>query len=913
VTEFLTLVVLGLCSGAVTALSAHGVVVIYRGSGVLNLSHAAMGSLAAFIYWDLHDNFRLGFWVAAVVGIAVAAACGLVVQLLVLTPMKSASPITKLVATLAVLVVVQNGLQLYFGPQELLSAPVLPTALLHIFGMAISENQLILLGIAAGITIALQLAYRYSRFGIATTATAENRRAAAALGLSSGLIAALNWMIGAALAGLAAVLLAPISQVQLDTQSSLIVPVLAAALLGGMRSFPLTFLGGVVVGISQALVGTYVPGLGWSDAVPFVLIALVMVVRGRGISGRPEPREVRPRIGSGQIRPWAATAFVAVVVVLIQWVANPVYLGAITLTICVGLILLSSVVITGYAGQLSLCQFAIAGTGAVIAGLLDSEAHVPFFWALLCAIAGSFVVGLVVGVPALRARGINLALATLGLGAAVQSVLLLNPSYTGGMFVQVPVPHFLGLSLDTFTHPRAYAIFCFVFLLLAAALVANLRRGAAGRRIIAVRSNERAAAAQGINVFGAKLYAFALSAAIAGTGGVLLVFRQTSLTFDQFAPDQSINGVLYSVVGGIGYIFGPVLGSLGEPAGIVPTIFNGQDETFDLWLALVLGLLTIPLLHSAPDGLFVNARNQAAALLRWLHVTRPAASGAAPVPLPAAGAATVPPRRLEVSGLTVTFGSVVALDDFCCTVEPGKVLGIIGPNGAGKTTMIEAVTGFVKPASGIVSIDGVRIDGWKPHRRVRAGIGRTFQSLELFDDMTVAENLRAPADARERWSYARDLLWPRRKQMPGIAVAAVREFRLESDLAAYPDQLSYGKRRLVAIARSLSAAPSILCLDEPAAGLSIVERRELAHMLRRLTDEWGIAILLIEHDVELVMSVCDEVIAIQFGKTIAGGAPDAVRSDPVVIEAYLGSDGAAASAPTADGSGLPVGLQEGAQ
>ena len=907
-TQFIELAIIGLCTGSLIALSAQGVVLIYRGSGVLNLAQAAMGALAAFIYWDLHDSHGLPFFFALVCGVAASGACGLFIHYVVLQPMREASAVTKLVGTLAVLVVVQSALQLIFGPEQRISQPVLPSRMVSFAGIHVGANLLILLGISVVVTVALQIIYGRTKFGIATSATAENRRAAATLGLSPSLIAALNWLFGACLAGLASVLLAPVLQVQLTTQSALIVPVLAAALLGSMRSFWLTFVGGAVIGISQALVGRYVQALGWSDAVPFLLIVLVMVVRGRGLSARPEPREIRPGVGSGQIRAWPVLGFVVGAFVLIQWVANVNYLDAIELTFCVGLILLSSVVITGYAGQLSLCQFALAGTGAVIAGLLASKLGWNFAVALVVAMAASFAVGLVVGLPALRARGINLALATLGLGAAVQSVLLADPNYTGGQFATISDPTLFGFDLNAFTNPRAYATFCLFVLLVCAAVVANLRRGAAGRRLLAVRSNERAAAAQGVNVVVAKLYAFAVSASIAAAGGVLLTFQQTSLTFSaQFTPTASINGVLYSIIGGVGYIFGPILGSLGEPAGIVPTIFGGQSETFDLWLAIVLGLLTIPLIQRAPDGLFITLRHDIAALARRLHLTRRVSDRPpATAELPASGRASVVPRPLQITGLTVSYGGVVALSDFTASVRPGQILGVIGPNGAGKTTMIEALTGFVRPSAGTIQLDGATIDRWSVHHRSRRGLGRTFQSLELFDDMTVAENLMAASDSQDLVPYLTDLVWPRKQKFPDLAAAGVREFRLESELGKYPGELSYGSRRLVAIARGLAAGPSVLCLDEPAAGLSAVERRELATLLRTLVDDWGLAIVLVEHDVELVMTVCDQIVALDFGNTIASGTPAQVRSEPAVIAAYLGDDHAGPQLPDPGSSVVSV-------
>ncbi|MFG2039833.1 ATP-binding cassette domain-containing protein [Dactylosporangium sp. NPDC048998] len=884
--EVVNLVVLGLCAGAMISLSAQGVVVVFRGSGVLNLAHAAIGSLGAFVYWELDVNHSLPFPVAVMAATVVAALAGLVVYTLVIRPLHGASTLTKLVATLAVLVVVQSALQLGYGSDQRIVPNPLPDGNVALGGLAVRGDKLILLAVSVVVTVALVLVYRRTRFGLATTATAENARGAAALGMSPGFVGAANWCAGAGIAGFASAMMAPALQVQLASQLGLVVPVLAAALMGSMRSFGWTFAGGAVIGIAQALVGRYIHTPGWGDAVPLAIIIAVMVARSTGLPSRPQPRETRPRVGSGTIRPLLVVISALLVFVLLNWVLPVEYVDAVTLTLCVGLILLSSVVVTGYAGQLSLCQFALAGVGAVTAGLLVSELGLPFLLALVLGVVLAFPFALLIGAPALRTRGITFAITTLGIASALQGVLFLNSRYTGGSYVTVPVPAVFGWQLDTFLHPSRYATFALVLVVLASLMVANLRRSQTGRRLLAMRSNERAAAAVGINVYGAKLYAFALSGSIAALGGILLVFRQTSLSYvAQFQPIQSINGVLYSVVGGVGYVLGPLTGSLGQPASIIPTIFHGQGDTFALWLSLVLGLGTIKLMQDAPDGLVGLVRQH---LGRLVFRRRPSGAGALAardeVPL------RVAPRALQVRDLDVRYGGVTAVSRFSCTVEPGTILGIIGPNGAGKTSLVEAVTGYTTPARGTVRLGDVTLDGSSAHARARAGLGRTFQSLELFDDLTVGENLLLASGGHRFSSLATDLVHPRKVAFSDAARAAIHEFGLERDLDRLPDELSYGRRRLVAIARSVAAGPSVLCLDEPAAGLSGVERGELAELLRRLARDWGIAIILIEHDVDLVMSVCDHITAIDFGRTIASGTPAEVRSDPLVLAAYLGAE-----------------------
>jgi ABC-type branched-subunit amino acid transport system ATPase component len=243
-----------------------------------------------------------------------------------------------------------------------------------------------------------------------------------------------------------------------------------------------------------------------------------------------------------------------------------------------------------------------------------------------------------------------------------------------------------------------------------------------------------------------------------------------------------------------------------------------------------------------------------------------------------------------VSGVTVRYGGTTAVAEASLTVKPGRIVGLIGPNGAGKTSLVDAVTGFVKAAEGSITLDGRDITRWSPVRRARAGLGRSFQSLELFDDATVFDNLRAASDPRDVGSYLRDLVWPFAPPIPGQVVSAIEEFRLQEDLNRLVESLAYGQRRLLAIARAVATGPSVLMLDEPAAGLGAVESAELAHLVRRLASDWGMAILLVEHDMDFVMSVCDEIVVLDFGRKIAEGTPEVVRNDPAVIAAYLGEE-----------------------
>jgi sulfate-transporting ATPase len=246
---------------------------------------------------------------------------------------------------------------------------------------------------------------------------------------------------------------------------------------------------------------------------------------------------------------------------------------------------------------------------------------------------------------------------------------------------------------------------------------------------------------------------------------------------------------------------------------------------------------------------------------------------------------------LQTDGVSMSFGGVHALSGVSLELQWGETLGLIGPNGAGKTTVIDAVTGFARPANGSISLGGDRIDGWTAARRSKAGLRRSFQSLELFEDISVEDNIHAGSDATtSKLSWLTDLFWPGTHALSPTATAAIRDFELHESLHHLPDELPYGRRRLVGIARAVASGPSIVLLDEPAAGLDEAESRELARLIRRLADERRMGVLLVEHDVSLVMSTCDRVVVLDFGRVIATGTPDEIRGDAGVRAAYLGTD-----------------------
>jgi sulfate-transporting ATPase len=464
---------------------------------------------------------------------------------------------------------------------------------------------------------------------------------------------------------------------------------------------------------------------------------------------------------------------------------------------------------------------------------------------------------------------------------------VLNNSGNG---ISVPTPTFFGWDVDPLFRGNRYAFVAVLILLLISLGITNLRRGVTGRLMLATRSNERAAAALGVNVALVKTYAFVVAAAIAAIGGTVLAFMQPTVTVSNFDVFTSILIVAATVVGGIGYIAGAYIGSLIISGGILSLLLSGLPQ-INNYLPLIGGVVLVANLMVSPDGLVEMNRRGIARLLaaRGKNFSGRGAMRDAHVTLARTTGTIHGDRRgLTVRGVSVSFGGVDAVRDVSLTIQPGEVYGLIGPNGAGKTTLIDAITGFVKVKSGDVFLGDAKISRWSPHRRAASGLSRSFQSLELFTDLTIAENLAVAVESSSWHSYVTDFFWPGRIELSPAASEALRQFDLGELVNTTPKEISFGKRKAVAIARAVASAPSVLLLDEPAAGLDDHEAAELATLIRDLADTWRIAILLVEHNVDMIMSVSDRVTVMQNGAVLAEGSPAEILSNSAVVDAYLG-------------------------
>ncbi|MFI7470411.1 ATP-binding cassette domain-containing protein [Nonomuraea sp. NPDC049646] len=538
-----------------------------------------------------------------------------------------------------------------------------------------------------------------------------------------------------------------------------------------------------------------------------------------------------------------------------------------------GVLLQSLGVVAGQAGMVSLCQLAFAAIGAWTTAQLNVWG-VPgglYVWLPLSGLA-AVPFGLLIGLPALRLRGVHLAIVTLGFAATVDVVMAANsfPGVSRGVVVGRPA----GLASD-----RQFFLFCCGVFALVAVALAVLRRTRLGASWRALKESERATAAAGTSVPGAKLSAFAVSAFIAGLSGALLAGQLAMVVSRNFDPGQSLVAYAVAVMAGAHHAEGALIGGA---LGVLVSELLRRFGVPQQWANVVFAVGAVQAMTQGSgmsDGLRAALRSRRARRSRRSG-DRPGMPAAAGPELPAPGPDGRPPA-LRIEGVSVQYGQVVAVDGVGLTVLAGEVHGLVGPNGAGKSSLVDAISGFVPAGGGLVEVGGVAVagagGGTAVHRRARAGLRRTFQQDRVPVGLSVREYLRFAA--RRSLSDA-ELA----EGLAGLVTAAPGD-----PIAA----LDVGSRRLLEVAGTLLARPAVAVLDEPAAGLGHAESERLGAWLRRVPARYGAAVLLIEHDLDLVRAACTGVTVLDFGRVIAQGPPAEVFAEPGVLRAYLGQEPAA--------------------
>ncbi len=915
-TDYANFLLLGLGNGAVFAALAVALVVTYRSSGVLNFATGALSLHAAYTYAFLRRGeflaplplgprtYDLGgpidFWPALIATLLIEALLGVLLYVAVFRPLRNARPLAKAVASLGVMILLTAVVAERAGPDQILVQAIFPRDNLEIGGIRIVTDRLWFAVTIAVVTLGLAMVYRFTRFGIATRAAAETEVGALVTGLSPERIAMANWAISAAVAGLAGVLIAPLVPLIPGTYTLFIVPALAAAVLGRFSALLPAFIGGIAIGALQSLAvflksrHDWFPDQGAAELIPLVLVLVALLVRSKPLPTRGTlvvqslGRAPRPRS-------WKIPLVVGPAIGLVAVLATTgSYRAAVIMSLIYGVLSLSLVVVTGYCGQISLAQLTIAGVAAFLLSPLTDSWGVPFPIAPLLAALGATVIGVLVGLPALRIRGLLVGVVTLIFAVTVEALWFRNNSFNGGTEgAQIANPELFGIDLGIGIggdYPRsAFGILCLLVLVATAGGVAALRTSRLGSAMLAVRANERSAASAGISVVRIKLIGFAIGAFIAGLGGTLLAYKQTNVTFQTFSVFFGLTLFSTAYLAGITSVSGGIMAGLIAAGGI---FFLVLDRAIDIgpWYAILSGLGVVLTVILNPEGIVGPAHE---ALDRRRQARLRAAADAMPDDDVAASAAveslSLAPGReavsagdtsdgeaaLSVTNLSVVYGGVTAVSHVSLSVRPGSITGLIGPNGAGKTTTMDAICGFTS-CEGQVQVEGRDVTRLAPHRRVEAGLGRTFQGLDLYEDLTVEENVVVGQYVAGSAASAEHL----------DAVLGVVD--LLADRERNVGELSQGRRQLVSIARALAGRPSVLLLDEPAAGLDSSESEWLAERLRAVRDA-GVTILLVDHDVNLVLGLCDEIHVLDFGALIASGPPEAIRNDVAVNQAYLGT------------------------
>lgn len=682
--------ILGLGLGSIYATLGAGLVVVYRGSGVINFAQGAMAMYCVFTFDEARRNgyLRLPWvdflptkwlnvpvsiklsddgvstWVALLLALSMGAVVGLLVHFLVFRPLRNAAPLGKVIGSVGVLLYVQGVAQLNFGGTGRQPESIIPDEPIHNFlglGAAVPKNTLIAAGIALAIGLGLAALFRFTRFGLATRAAAGNEKGAVLLGYSPQKLAAINWVIATVIGAFSAIIAGPLQgSLTPIGLSALVVGALGAALLGGLRSIVVATVAGLLLGSVQGLLQfwsskSWFPEFfrtGIREVLPFLVIVVVLFVRGKNLPIRGTVEEKRLPLSPRPVRilphvlVWGAVV-VAAAFMFQDAGSRTVFALALTTSLVASIIMLSMVVVTGYVGQISLAQMSLAGVAAFFMARMMADGSttstnpfpvsgpgLPWFVAAPLGVVAAIVIGVLLGLPAVRIRGVQLAVVTLAFAISLQTLYLENQSLTdlsAGAPANVRPASVFGIELAStgdkgqLDRP-AFTIFVLVVLVLCVLAVANLRRNGTGRRFLAVRANERAAAAAGINVSRTKLLAFAIASGLAGIGGVMLGFKQNDVSSANFVYQSSIVFLAFAYLGGITSINGAIIGGLLAPAGLVTVVSNYffHDANLERYTAVIGGasLVFTAIIH--PEGIAPFFQSIFQHFGRWLVRARAA-------------------------------------------------------------------------------------------------------------------------------------------------------------------------------------------------------------------------------------------------------------------------------------------------
>jgi branched-chain amino acid transport system permease protein len=666
-TDQLQPTVFGVASGALIAAIALGATLTYRGSGVVNFSVAAMAMYASFIFYDLYANGSLFFpppipslqlvhvnvsngvnvppfpiWVVFVLTMVECAILGLLFHLLIFRPLRKSPALAKVAASIGLFLVLFSTVTVRFPSSEGYSfPPILPQGTWYLHGVAVPINQAVLVFIVIGVAAILWAVFRFTRFGLATRAAAENERGALILGYNPDRLAAINWVVSTMLVGAFGLLFASInSTIDALSITLLIVPALAAALVGRFSSFPVTVLTALVLGSSEAWLlavsnDTWFPGIfkyqgaplqGLATLLPFLVIVVVLFLRGERLPSRGSEASLRMPRAPLPHHPLRNGSILFVLAIASSFLMNSDWRVALEISVVAAIMCASLTVLTGFVGQISLMQMTLAGVSGLVLSKFCDAHGIPFPFGPLIAAAAATVVGLIAAIPALRIRGVNLAVVTLSAAVVIESFVYNLPAFqvgiSSGSQASVKPPSLFGWAFGPYSswrkifgHPSGsvpnpyFTVFCMLVLIGVLACVLWIRRSNLGRRMLAVRSNERAAAAAGVSVPMTKMAAFAIAAFIAGLGGALFSYCFEGVDVLFFSSINSLILIAVAYLGGISMVEGsPISGALFQ-AGLFATFLSAIVHVSPEYAVYIGGVGLIFASINNPEGIAGSIRD----------------------------------------------------------------------------------------------------------------------------------------------------------------------------------------------------------------------------------------------------------------------------------------------------------------
>ncbi|MBS1677625.1 MAG: ATP-binding cassette domain-containing protein [Actinobacteria bacterium] len=901
--DFLPFIVLGIATGSLYGLAGSGLVLTYKTSGLFNFGYGAIAAAAAYIFYFLHQKQHVGWLLSLLLAVIVL---GVVVGFLferLASALSDISSTLKIVATVGVVLIVQGVTTIAAGPDTITLERFLPDAAktFQVAGATITYEQVAVTGVAMAAVGLFYALFRWARIGIAMRAAVDNPDLLAMQATDPARVRRTAWVIGSIFAALSGVLIAPMTGLNSILLTYLVVQAFGAAAIGAFSSIPLTFLGGILIGIGSAISTRYVVQVPWLAGLPSSLPFLVLFVALLVVPKRKLVPLTRVRLRAPpQYRAPTPVRVAVGVVLLAGLIAVPQVVGArlpyFTEAVITGMMLLSLGLLVRTSNQVSLCHAAFAAVGAVAFSQLHVDAGVPWILAMLGAGAVTMAIGALVAIPAIRLSGLFLALSTLGFGILVER-LFYNQSFMFTTFSsgrKMPLP---GFAAD----PKSFFYVTLAALVLTGLLVVLLQRSRLGRMLRALGGSPTAVTAMGLNINVTKVVVFCISAFLAGIAGALLgVDRGYAVSSDPFF--LSFNSLVLLAMLAIAPFAEPWY-AIVALAGVLPGYISGNNTT--VWLNVMFGAAAVVVATQGGPAPMPLRLQQ---LLDRLGRRRPAVEPEGEDEVVRGRPAEPGAPGLSTESLVVRFGGLVAVDGLALEAPLGRITGLIGPNGAGKTTTFDVCSGFNRSFDGRVRLHGADVTRMSPSARARDGLGRTFQRVELGGGLTVLENVMLGAEASEVGAHVLPYLTAGRgdkRHAAAAAWAALEECGIVDLAHQQAGSLSTGQARLVELARLLAGPFDMLLLDEPSSGLDEEETNRFAKLLEGTVAERKVGVLLVEHDVELVSRVCDYIYVLDFGELIFAGTPAEMMSSEVVRAAYLGDDAvmsAVAAAPSPEQS-----------